>query len=77
MNLKIENARRQCYDGASKDMLLPMNLKIENSREQCYDEASAMSRTKSGVVTQLKLLRGKFLFTPCYGNPLNLAVGDC
>ena len=77
MNLKIENARRQCYDGASKDMLLPMNLKIENSGEQRYDEASAMSRTKSGVVTQLKLLRGKFLFTPYYGNPLNLAVGDC
>lgn len=38
-----------------------MNLKIENARGQRYYGASAITGTKSGVATQLKLLNGKFL----------------
>ena len=59
-----------------KNILLQMNLKIQNARGQCYDEASAMAGTKSGVATQLTLLNGKCIFTHCYRDALNLAVGD-
>ena len=53
-----------------------MKLKIENAQGQRYDGASAMTDTKSGVATQLKLLNGKCLFTYCYGHALNLTVGS-
>ena len=51
-------------------------MKIENAQGQCYDRAPAMAGSKSSVVTQLKLLSGKCLFTHCYGHALYLAVGD-
>ena len=52
-----------------------MNLKIENARWQRYYGASAITGTRSGVATQLKLLNGKCLFTHCYEHALNLADG--
>ena len=52
------------------------NLKIENAQGQCYDRAPAIAGSKSSVVTQLKLLNGKCLFTHWYGHALYLAVGD-
>ena len=35
-----------------------------------------MGGAKTGVATQIKSINPKFLFTHCYGNALNLAVGD-
>ena len=46
-----------------KDILLRMNLRIENARGQYYDGASSMSGKRSGVVTQIKSLNRKCLYT--------------
>ena len=59
-----------------KDVLLRINLRIEDAGGQCYDGALIISGSKSGVATQFKLLNKKCLYTHCYGNALNLAVGD-
>ena len=59
-----------------KDVLLRMNLKIQNARGQCYDGTATMARKRKGVVTQIKAINGKCLYTHCYGHVLNLAVAD-
>ena len=59
-----------------KDILLRMNLKLEKSRGQCFDGAASMAGPKSGVATKIKSLNEKCLYTHCYGNALNLAIGD-
>ena len=59
-----------------KDVPLRINLKIQHAHGQCYDGAVTMAGKRKGVVTQIKAINGKFLYTHCYGHALNLAVAD-
>ena len=59
-----------------KDILMRLDLNIADARGQCYDGASAMAGAKTGVVTQIKFINSKCLFTHCYEHALNLAVGN-
>ena len=53
-----------------------MHLSIDDCRGQCYDGASTMSGGKAGVVTRIKVLNSKTLYTHCYRHVLNLSVKD-
>ena len=53
-----------------------MKLILPNWRGQYYDGASNMSGAKPGIVTQNKAKKPRAIFSHCYGNSLQLAVGD-
>ena len=58
------------------DTMTRMNLSINNCRGQCYDGASNMAGSRKGVVTQIRALEPRAMYTHCYGHALNLAVSD-
>ena len=43
-------------------------MNIQRAREQCYDGAATKAGEKTGVVTQIKTTKGKWLHTHCYGH---------
>ena len=51
-----------------KGIFIRKKWKIGNVRGQCHDETYAMAGSKS--------LNRKYLFTHCYGNVLNLVLGN-
>ena len=59
-----------------KNGLLRINLNIQRARGQCYDGAETKADEKTGVVTQIKTIDRKFLYTHCCGHASNLAVAD-
>ena len=58
-----------------KNALL-INLNIQRARRQCYNGAAMKADEKTGVATQIKTIKGKCLYTHCYGHASNLAVAD-
>ena len=59
-----------------KEVLLRMNLKLNKCRRQCYDGCSTVTGHRNGVAVQVKEEEKRGLYTHCYANSLNLAIGD-
>ena len=59
-----------------KDALLCLNVQLSQCRGQCYDGASNMSGIRSGVSTQITKEKKRAVYTHCYANALNLAIGE-
>ena len=64
------------FTGALEDVYLRAGLKIHNCRGQCCDGAANLSGSKTGVQSHFLQRDPRALFTHCYGQSLNLAVGD-
>ena len=76
---RVDNSFRnlsKSITNALSDVLLRMNLSISNCCAQCYDGASNMSGIRQGTATKFLLQEPRALYNHCYGDALNLAVGD-
>ena len=76
---RVDNSFRNLSNSitnALSDVLLRMNLSISNCCAQCYDGASNMSGIRQGTATKFLLQEPRALYNHCYGDALNLAVGD-
>ena len=72
----IPNISANMILSAIKDALLRLNIGLCRCRGQCYDGASNMSGCRSGVAKLINDMESRPLYTHCYGQSLNLAVGD-
>ena len=59
-----------------RDALIRINLSINKCRGQCYGGASNIEGARSGVASQTKNQELRAIFTQCYGDSLQLDVGD-
>ena len=59
-----------------EDVMLRFDFKLSNCRGQCYDGGSNMVGSKTGVKTRFLEKEPHALYMHCYGNALNLSVGD-
>ena len=59
-----------------KDVLLQMHLKLNKCRGQCFDRCYNIPLSKSRVALQIKSIEERALYTHCYANSINFAVGD-
>ena len=73
---KLDNIEANTIVSAIKDVLQRLNLPMSKCRGQCYDGASTMKGPRSGVAKQLLDEEPRAIYTHCYGNLLNLAIGD-
>ena len=58
------------------DTLVRMNISLSKCRDQCYDGASNMSGAKKSVPANITSKEARAVYIHCYGQALNLTVGD-